>query len=569
MVSQSALAIGDEASLEVRGPDGARRSVPLDASPFLIGRGGESGNHLQLTDPRISRRCCAVTRDEGGWSVEDRGHQRGIFLNGQKVQRARLRDGDVIAFGLEDSFSIVFCAPVAGLSLPTLLTRMEPPPGEATTATAGLHQLNVLLQATSLLHSDLPLDSVLNTMLDHAIAVTKAERGLLLEADAAGALAVRLARGAAGVSLAAETLAPSQTILRRALATQTGVITEDLSQAEDALQMARSIVGQALRAVVAIPLYARSLAADAGRGALLGALYLDSRRAAAFSQLDRQVLEALAREAASILDNARLVERERQRQRLEQELQIARDIQQALIPHGLRDLPYCAIAGVHQPCHSVGGDYFDVFPLDAERTALLVADVSGKGLGAALLSTMLQGALSGMSLGAEPLRVFGHINRFLCDHAELGKYATMFFGILHAGGRLDFINAGHPSPMLVSGGQAEDLLTEGSFPLGLIREADYVLETKTLRDGDTLVLFSDGVSEAMDLHDEPFGLDRLRQVLSGGAGASLTAVQNSVLHAIAEFSRGAPQADDITLLLVRYRGAGPAAERRIDAPPIG
>jgi phosphoserine phosphatase RsbU/P len=133
-----------------------------------------------------------------------------------------------------------------------------------------------------------------------------------------------------------------------AMESQTGVITGDLQQADVALQGAQSIIAQRLRSVVAIPLYAMPRAADAEsiqhvqRGQFLGILYLDSRRPAAFSKLDRRILHALAVEAASILDNARLVERERQRQRLEQELSIARKTQQALLPRGFRELPHLA-----------------------------------------------------------------------------------------------------------------------------------------------------------------------------------------------------------------------------------
>ena len=221
----------------------------------------------------------------------------------------------------------------------------------------------------------------------------------------------------------------------------------------------------------------RGLVVPSRRGHFLGVLYLDSRRPTAFSKLDRQILDALAVEAASILDNARLVERERQRQRMEQELNIARDIQQALLPHGFRDFPYLSVTGTHTPCLAVGGDYFDVFPMSDDRTAFLVADVSGKGLGAALLTTMLQGALSGMTIGADPVRVFNHINRFLCEHAEVGRYATMFFGILDREGKLVFINAGHPSPLILRHGEVTELYTEGSFPVGLVPEADFTATT--------------------------------------------------------------------------------------------
>jgi sigma-B regulation protein RsbU (phosphoserine phosphatase) len=294
-------------------------------------------------------------------------------------------------------------------------------------------------------------------------------------------------------------------------------------------------------------------------------LYLDSKRPTAFSKLDRQILDALAADAASILDNARLVERERERQRLEQEIGIARDIQQALLPKNLRDFPNLSVSGVNFPCLSVGGDYFDVFPLDEKRTAFLLADVSGKGLGAALLTTMLQGALSGMSLGTDPARTFNHVNRFLCDHAEVGRYATMFFAILEEGGKLEFINAGHPSPILLRQGRAEEAFTEGSFPVGLVPEAEFTTSSIQLETDDTLVLFSDGVTEAMDPEENLYGVGRLKEVLEGKHELALDEIQKVVLESVENFARGARQADDVTMLVVRYK-ASAASVSNTDVP---
>ncbi|MGB8260464.1 MAG: SpoIIE family protein phosphatase, partial [Terracidiphilus sp.] len=352
--------------------------------------------------------------------------------------------------------------------------------------------------------------------------------------------------------------APSQTAVRMALDRRGGVVTADLNLADMNLQSAASVVVQGLRAVVAIPLYGSPRASfqdtgDPGGGQLLGVLYLDSRRPAAFSNLDRQILDALGAQAASILDNARLVEHERERQRMEQELSIAREIQQALVPHGLRDFPHLAVTGAHHPCNAVGGDYFDVFPLSEERTAFLIADVSGKGLGAALLATMLQGALSGMSLGAAPEKVLNHINRFLCEHAVVGRYATLFFGIVDRAGVLEYMRAGHPTPLLLRRGQVTDLYAGGSFPVGLIDDAVFTATRVQLEPGDTLVLFSDGITEAEDAERNLFGYERLRQVLAGHEGASLESLEQLVLDAVGRFASGAPQADDMTLLVVRYR----------------
>jgi serine phosphatase RsbU (regulator of sigma subunit) len=559
-----ALTPQSEAVLEVISPDGARKYVRVTQTPFLIGRGAETGNHLQLTDRRISRNCGAIVMEASRYYLEDRGQRRGMFVNGEKVESRALNDGDVITFGLEDSYQVVFrsATGTSDESIPQLLTRIDHMTSSESTG-GGLRKLNLLLEATSLLHSQLPLDSVLAKMIDHAIAVTDADRGLLVETESGTVdkMHVRLARRTGGQRLPPESLTPSQTAIQLAMKQHSPVITEDLAQAEMNLQAAASIVAQGLRAVVVIPLYASSRASsesatNVSRGDFLGVLYMDSKRPTAFSKLDRQILDALAADAASILDNARLVERERERQRLEQEIGIARDIQQALLPKNFRDYPHLALSGVNFPCLSVGGDYFDVFPLDDKRTAFLLADVSGKGLGAALLTTMLQGALSGMTLGTDPARVFNHVNRFLCDHAEVGRYATMFFGILEDNGRLEFINAGHPSPILIRQGAAEEAFTEGSFPVGLVPEAEFTTSTLNLEPNDTMVLFSDGVTEAMDPEDNLYGVARLREVLQGKTDEPLDEIQKTVLESVENFARGARQADDLTMLLVRFRGVG-------------
>jgi sigma-B regulation protein RsbU (phosphoserine phosphatase) len=553
----------DKTGLEVISPDGTRKFVRLTESPFFIGR-GETGNHLRLADSRISRQCAAIVSEGDCWYLEDRGHRRGVYVSGKPIDRCVLKDGDVIGFGLDNSYEIIFRSAAADTSIQNILSRIQSITS-ADSSPGGLQKLNLLLEATMLLHSQLPLDSVLGTMLDHAISITDADRGLLLEPDSSGALRVRLARRSGGLRLSPDSLAPSQTALRQALERQASVITEDLNLADLDLQGAQSIVAQRLRAVVAIPLYAMPRASStesaihSKRGDFLGVVYLDSRHAAAFSKLERQILDALAVEAASILDNARLVEYERQRQRLEQELSIARDIQQALLPRGFQDFPHLAVSGINLPCLSVGGDYFDVFPMSDDRTAFLIADVSGKGLGAALLTTMLQGALSGMTMGADPARVFNHINNFLCEHAEVGKYATMFFGVLSCDGDLEYINAGHPSPLLLRRGDLAEPFTEGSTPVGLVAGACYKAASVKLEPGDTLVLFSDGVTEAADPDEQLFGVPRLREALAGRHDAPLDHLQKAVFDSVENFTRGTSQADDITLLLVRYRAAAQTA----------
>ena len=564
---------GEDAVLEVVSPDGARRYVRVTQTPFLIGRGAETGNHLQLSDRRISRNCAAIVIEANRFYIEDRGQRRGLYINGEKVESRELQNGDVVSFGLEDSYEILFRFSSGSdeASIPHLLTQMEHITSSEPSG-GGLRKLNELLKASALLHSQLPLDEVLAHMLDQAVSITDADRGLLLEPDAAGILKVKLARRSGGLRLPPESVAPSQTAIQLALRQQAPVITEDLAQAEMDLQAAQSIVAQRLRAVVVLPLWAMARAntqesmVNIKRGESLGVLYLDSRRPAAFSKLDRQILDVLAGDASTTLHNARLIERERERQRLEQEINIARDIQQALLPRDFPNTPEFAVTGVNFPCLSVGGDYFDVFPVGDGRTAFVIADVSGKGLGAAIVTTMLQGALSGMTLGTDPARVFNHVNRFLCNHTEVGRYATVFFGLLDDDGHLEFINAGHPSPFLIRRGAAEEAFTEGSFPVGLVPEAQYTAACLKLEPGDTLVLFTDGVTEAMDPDDQLFGVPRLKQVLTGQLECPLEHLQKCVLEAVENFTRGARQADDLTLLIVRYRATAALAKTDTDVP---
>jgi phosphoserine phosphatase RsbU/P len=553
--------------------DRPRQVVWINELPFFIGRGRESGNHLAIDDLRISRKSIAIYAGPTGICIEDRGQLNGIFVNGKLTSAGALADGDRIRLGIDEGCQLVFRLQPEADSQEEAVTKLRSILGSLGGDSADeLKGLRLLLEATSLLHSQLPLESVLAAMLDHAIVITHADRGMLLEPDGSGGLHVRVARGRDGESLAPDMMNPSRSVLARAIEAESAVISEDLNLADRNLQSALSVVVQLLRSAVVIPLYGRQYGTagspvEGTRHQLLGAVYLDSRRTATFSALDRQILDALGAQAASILDNARLLERERERRRLEQELSIAREIQQALLPQGLQDYPHLAVTGIHRPCHEVGGDYFDVFTLPDGRIAIMISDVAGKGLGAALLTTMLQGALSGMTLGVEPVKVFDHLNSFLCGRAAVGRYATMFFGLLDPHGVLEFVRAGHPSPLLLRQGEVSELCSGGSFPVGLIEQASFKAACIQLEPGDTLLLYTDGVTEAEDRDGNQFGVGRVREALGRHQGGSLAELQAGILNAVDWFAEGASQSDDITLLVVRYqRPEGSAASADTENP---
>lgn len=551
-----------EALLEVVEPDGRRRTVPLTRSPFLIGRGTEVGNDLPLADKRISRRAAAVTYAQGEFCVEDRGQRRGVFVNGEKVEEARpLRPGDLISFGASESTQLIFRRGPQRQSLPQLLSRLEQA-GGLEPGTRDLRPLSLLLEATALLQSHLPLEEALAAMVDRAVTLTSADRGLLLEFEPTKGLRPLVARLAGGRAVPPESIPASQTALTQAVQKRHSVVEEDLAQASSSLGKATSVIEQKLRSVVAIPLQSLAplRATDqtyvSTPGELLGVLYLDSRRPAAFSRVERQILNALAQEAASVLDNARLVKKEQERQRLERELDIARGIQRALLPRSFQAPPHVEITGVNRSCLAVGGDYFDLMAPNPKQTAFVIADVCGKGLGAALLTAMLQGTFSAMTLGEKPARIFDHANQFIWAHSDVERFATLFFGLLDTSGRLTFINAGHPPPLLVHRGQAEFMFAADSLPVGLLPEAKYQASSHDLEPGDTLVLFTDGITEAENPQMEQFGMERLKELVARHASAPVEELQAAILAGVEEFTRGAYQADDITLLIVRYRGAG-------------
>ena len=537
-----------------------RRVIPISVLPFLVGRGSENGNHLALDDLRVSRRCMMISAAPEGFRIEDRGQAGGLFVNRDPVTTGRiLHDGDQIRLGGDDECQLVFRSPQQPQHTTVLPALNLPAGAQVSDSHHELNRLSLLLEATSLLHSQLPLESIFGSMLDHAIAITRADRAMLLEPDASHILQVKVARGRDSRQLQPESMNPSRTVIRQAVEQRSAIINEDILLADTNVQTAESVVLQLLRSASVIPLYhlphgSGSAHTDpAAGGELLGVVYFDSKRASAFSSIDRQILDVLGAQAASILDNARLMQRERERQRLEQELSIARQIQQAIVPQGLTDFPHLDISAIYRPCHEVGGDYYDVFPLPDGRTAILIADVAGKGLGAALLTTMLRGALSGLTAGSEPVKVFEHLNRFLCERPVVGRYATMFFALLAPDGTLEFIRAGHPSPLLLRCGAVSELYNDGSFPIGLLDEATYTATRIQLEPDDTLLLFTDGVTEAEDKNRNLFEVDRLIDTLAQHACGSLDSIEQGIIGAVEKFTQGANQSDDITLLLARYR----------------
>lgn len=293
-------------------------------------------------------------------------------------------------------------------------------------------------------------------------------------------------------------------------------------------------------------------------GDTIGAIYLDTREEAAVLPAgSRELLQTLALEASTILENARLLEEERIKRRMEEELNIAREIQMSLLPRSLPAAGWLRVAGSSLPSHHVGGDYFDVRRTSAEGWSLVVADVSGKGVSSALLAALLQGAfVVAAEAGVAMEQVMARVNLFLNERTEGEKYATVFYCVVQRDGRLRWANAGHCRPLLIrSSGEVRRLNTTG-MPLGMLDIAEYAVEETQLTPGDKLLIYSDGLSEAQNSEGRFFETARLVELVRAHARSGCAEMHAAILEALEAYIDDAPQSDDITAVVMEFTGDG-------------
>src|ERR1700722_18944841 len=376
-------------------PNGVRREVAISSTPYRIGR--QAGNELTLRDSRISRQQAQILAVDGGIVLGDMGSRHGTYVNGQKTLRHELKPKDQVDFGMADSYKLLFLG--EGATIEEFVERVEAP-APASSGSRELYHLGVLLEVARTLGTGLSLEDVLTAVVDAAIQVTRTERGVLLLANEGQELQMIVARDAQRGTLRPDQLQVSQSVVKRVAQTRRELIVSDTGE-DGGMSQQESVE-------------------------LLGVLYLDSHvPSSAFSDLDREVLRTLAREAATVVENARLFASSRAKQRLDHEIEIASQIQKNLLPKALPNLPDVSVAGSTLSCHSVGGDCFDVIALGGGRHGFFVGDVSGKGISAALLATLLQGVFfTTAAMDISLPGVFSRVNQYLCERSGEDRYAT-------------------------------------------------------------------------------------------------------------------------------------------------
>jgi serine phosphatase RsbU (regulator of sigma subunit) len=444
--------------------------------------------------------------------------------------------------------------------LPGLLEKFEK--SSAQSSAPQLHHLGLLLQMAQMMLRAPALEEVLTTLLDSAIQLTNAERGLLFLKEGEGELELRLARGKGGIYISPEVGDFSRTVVNRVAASgQEEVVLEE--EASGRATMETGIIRTGTRGIVAVPLQKLQMA-DAGGETfvgrapeMLGLLYLDTRsQAAAVTGLDRQVLQTLAVEGATVIENARLFRLARDQERIQHEMFLARNIQQELLPRELPQSDYFQVLSVTTPTDAVGGDYYDVVELPDGRYGFALADVSGKGLPAALMAASLQGAFGAVAAGAPDLgELFQRVNDYLCDRTPPEMFATLLYGVLDRQGGFEFVNAGHIPPLIVRAQGGVDRPVSSNFPVGLFPHVEFMVDHAQVYPGDLIVTTSDGVTEARDNIGGLFGDARLFSIMEGCSGRTADEVVRKILASIREYVGTAPQSDDLTVTIVRF---GPA-----------
>jgi sigma-B regulation protein RsbU (phosphoserine phosphatase) len=542
-------------------PGGGSRQVPLDRDRIRIGR--SSDNDLSFpSDMSLSRHHLVLEKVDDGWYVEDLGAKNRTTLNGRRIEgKTRLSSGDrisagqvVVVFGgTKSSTGPVEFTPAGDESplratvmtnLRGVLSRESTMPGVQKPVSrdrAGIplqHPgVSALIRAGQELAGHRPLDELFELILDLSIQAVGAERGVLMTLEGED-LVVRSVRG--------QGFRISSAVRDRVIKEGASLLVRDTAL-DEAFKSRDSIVGQQVQSVMAVPLQTSDK--------VIGLVNVDSRSfARPFTPDDLDLLTVLANVAAVRIENQRLALVEQQKLLISRDLEQAAEIQRRLLPTQAPVVPGYEIAGHNLPCRTVGGDYFDFFPYSDGRIGLVLGDVSGKGMPAALLMTALKGGVQ-VLLGEAPEDVsslMSRLDRVVAANFPRNRFVSLFFGLLDPStGEMVYCNAGHNPPFLVRAGGAIERLPSCGTILGIFPDFGYDVKRCRLEPGDLLTLFSDGVTEENNPAGEEFGEERLARLLLERGKQGAASLVEGIRQAVLDWAAGAAAADDVTVLVAR------------------
>jgi len=557
------------AELIVKYPDRAAEHFQINRLRITIGRSAR--NDLCIPDPFASRVHAEVRSEGDEYFLQDLGSANGTLYNGSVVETTiTLSRGGRIQIGETE---IVFNDSAFPLSSgATMITDNSQSIPEATIAlssadrtTSGLFEaiegiraredsaphmakqadlLALISKVGVALLASVTLTETLEQIVALVFEAVPADRCMIMMREAKNPeLKVAVARLRDRAGEVGE-IRISRSVIDEVVTNGKSVLTSD-AQADPRFA-GGTVMLQGVRSVLAVPL---------GVGAnVFGIIYADSPLSDnRFTEDHLKVLTTLSSVAAIRVENARLTEEQMERERLEREQQVASEIQQRFLPAAAPQVNGYELQGISFPCYEIGGDYYDFIQREDGKLVVALGDVSGKGTAAALLMSSLHAAIHAQADTHDSIvDTIAAVNRYLTESIPPNRFVTLFYAELDPEiGRLTFLNAGHNPPLIVHAGGTMEQLASGGLPLGIMAEAEFREGRTQLHPGDVLVVYSDGVSEAVNPAGEEFGPTRLYEVVARNLDASASGIRDRIESALTKFCQGTPAADDITLVIVK------------------
>ncbi len=538
--------------------------IELTNERFSIGRG--TINDLHFQDPWLSRVHAHIVDRKGENYLVDLGSRNGTYLNGHPLRGEHLlRHGDRIVIGdiqlcyLRSGGALHVSDVSEPLAQGTVILGSEELSfdryREADTVagqqTPGASLLPALNAAASALLVHLPLDELLDKVLSLILGAVPAERAaLLLERD--GDLKIDAVHGYDR----GEDVDISRTIIDTVLENRQAILTVD-AQTDDRFDQAHSIMMQGIRSIICVPLW--------NNREVIGLVYLDHRLSGqVFSRDDLRLVGLVANMAAVKIENTQLLALQLERERLKQQMALGAQIQRKLLPAGDPVFPGYDICGLNRSCFEIGGDYYDFIPKRDGRMAVVVADISGKGIGAALLMAVMQASVRALlNRASSPAELAVQLNEVLIENSPYNKFATLFYGELDPETHtFEYVNGGHNAGLHRSGDTMGELVSTGPI-VGMIEGAQFANVRIALAPGDTIMLYTDGITELTDDDDHEYGIERLKAVVAESPGATGAQLLTDVSASLKVFSPGERVDDDCTIVVVRRLSDGERAPHAV------
>jgi sigma-B regulation protein RsbU (phosphoserine phosphatase) len=414
-------------------------------------------------------------------------------------------------------------------------------------------RLALLYRVTQTFNSSLDLDEVLNWVMDEVITATHAERGFVMLYDESGQLNVRSARGMDQRTIESPAFEVSRGIVERVANEGQPILTSD-AQTDSRFSSRKSVMILGLRSILCVPLKTKDKT--------IGVTYVDNRlQAGIFTAADLELLSAIASSAAIAIENARLYQVAVEKGRMERELQMARRVQNSLLPAEMPQISGWDFAAQWQPAREVGGDYYDFIPVIRSRSSssklgLVIADVTDKGMPAALFMAFTRSIIrASMSRADYPVASLTQANELICAESNKGLFVTLFYAQLDLPtGEITYVNAGHNPAILcqlTDNDPQVTLLTATGMPLGVEPDQTFEQRSLALKPEELIVMYTDGVIDALNSSGQDFGMDRLQEVIRANPTASAITLLDAIMEAVNNFTGSITPFDDITILVVK------------------